>query len=159
MSPPDNQINDPNTGTNRDQAGPPKSPNNNADDAGKTKTVTPKKGTENEQVSLLDLHYKDQIEKEQQEQAKKKTQYNHCFVFQISKAIKLDDENELVVDNDYLESMDKPEYYASMCFDPPLEDRKPTPKARGFTSKSLYLLLIFQICYYEFPKSSLKSKI
>ena len=124
MSPPDNQINDPNTGTNRDQAGPPKSPNNNADDAGKTKTVTPKKGTETEQVSLLDLHYKDQIEKEQQEQAKKKTL---CSVFQISKAIKLDDENELVVDNDYLESMDKPEYYASMCFDPPLEDRKTYP--------------------------------
>ena len=156
MSSPENQNNDPNKGTNKDDASPPELSNNNDDGASNTKTVTPKKGTDIEQVSLLELHYKDQIEKEQQEQAKKKSV---CSVFQISRAIKLDDENELVVNNDYLESMDKPEFYASICFDPPLEERNPIPKARGFTSKSLYLLLIFQICFYEFPKSSLTSKI
>ena len=46
-----------------------------------------------------------------------------------------------------------------MSFDPPLEHRDPTPKARGFSKSSLYFQLLFLICYNEFPNSSLKRKI
>ena len=163
MSPSNNQDNDPNKGTDKDQNGPPKSPKNGNDDANlagdSSKTSTPKAGGDTGQVTLLDLHRQQQQEKEKLEEERKKAAYENCFKFQICKAVKPDDEGELVVDDDYLESLDKPEWYASMSFDPPLEHRKISPKARGFGKTSLYLLLVFQICWYDFEKYSLKSKI
>ena len=84
MSPTDNQVNDPNKGKDKDHAGPPKLSQNNADDAnladGKPKSVTPKKGDKGDkEFTLLELHYKDQLEKDEQEKEKKDTLYYHCL--------------------------------------------------------------------------------
>ena len=163
MSPKENPANDPNKGNDTDKTGTTGLSNNSTgetNNAGQPNSVTPKKGDKGDkEITLIELHYQQQLEKEKQEELKKKAAYDQCNAFQLNKAVKLDDENELVVDRDYLDSLDKPEFYASLSFDLPLEQRKSPCKARGFGKSSVYFQLIFQISYYEFPKSSLSSKI
>ena len=108
------------------------------------------------------MHYQDQLLRNQQTTRKKKaeTLYDQAFTFQLSKAVKLDDETkELEVNNEYIASIERAEFWANMPFDISYEEHKPIPKARGFGRSSLYLQLLFLIYRNEFPNSSLPAVI
>ena len=164
MSPTVNQNDNPDKGAENGPNGLPKLTQETTDDdtSSKNKNTqgSPNRKNDEEMISLIDMVYRRSLTgKHSKPKDIEGTELDHCFAFQLSNTVQLDDEGELEVDTAYLDALKHSDYYVSMSFELPLEKHRPKPKNRGLSKTSLYFKLLFLIYRHELPNSSLDTVI